>query len=83
MFNGTVVSLVIMQRAGSSICNSIQSVLSNAKLLICDKNWRCLIKLLGALCYIALLVVLVRRFYNMYCEEYKKICYYNPEKYIH
>ncbi len=83
IFNGTVVSLVLMQRAGSSICNSIQSVLSNAKLLIRDKNWRYLLKLLGALCYIALLVVLARRFYNMYCDEYKKICYYNPEIFMH
>ena len=83
MFNGAVVSLVIIQRAGSSICNSIQSVLSNAKLLIRDKNWRCLIKLLGALCYIALLVVLVLHFYIVYCRTYGTIYYYDPEDYIH
>ena len=83
MFNGAVVSLVIIQRAGSSICNSIQSVLSNAKLLIRDKNWRYLLKLLGALCYIALLVVFFLHFYKMYCRTYGLIHYYNPEKYIH
>ncbi len=76
ILNGLLVCLVLLQRAGSSLCNSIQSVLSNIKLLIRDKNWRCILKLLGTLCYIALLVVLVHRFYNMYCDEYKAICRY-------